>query len=133
MEGKVISRGYYNGQKVVRTELRDTFRATTVWESLGAVPKEAIEWDIINESSSKDIDVSFQEEPDPTAPPYQTLESGGGSPSRLDPGDWRPSMLHIRGTSGEGYFFYFIIAEQNYSDGDSTYQDALREEQEEIP
>lgn len=128
MEGKIASHGYYEGKRVVLVEYRSTFRATDTWEHLGAVPKEALDWDIHNESTANSMDVNYQKIPDPRAPSYQTLESGGGSLSDLDPGDWRPQYVNIRGTMDQGYYFYYVIENQYYDGEQDTYLEATRDD-----
>ena len=107
--GVIRSEGYYKGKLVSRYEIRDTFKADTVWEKLGQVPKDALEWDVCNESAANSLHVNFQRQPDANAPPYHVLTDSRYPYSRYNPGEFRPEMVNVRGTSGQAFYFYYVI------------------------
>jgi hypothetical protein len=128
MLGTKVTVGFYKGKRVKRIEVRDTFKDAN-WRALGGIPAEALEWDIINLSTANQIDVTFQAVIDATDIPYDTIQvATAGTRSTLDPKDWRPEHVSIRGTANQPFNFYYIMAWDEVADGTENYLDALREE-----
>ena len=127
MEGTKVTIGFYKGKRVKRVEVRDTFK-TTDWRSLGGIPAEALEWDIINLSAANVINVNFQGVIDATETPYDVISvTAAGARSTLDPKDWRPEHVNIQGTVNQAFYYYYILSWDEYADGSENYLDALRE------
>lgn len=128
MLGTKTTIGFYKGKRVKRIEFRDTFKDAN-WKSIGGIPAEAIEWDIVNLSTANQIDVNFEGVIDATAPPYDTIQvATAGTRSTLDPKDWRPEHVNIRGTNGQAFYYYYILPYDEYADGTENYLDACREQ-----
>jgi len=127
MDGTKVTIGSYRGKRVKRVEIRDTFRNAS-WRQMGGIPMEALEWDIVNLSTANTIDVNFEGVIDATAPPYEAVSATtAGARSTLDPKDWRPEHVNIRGTSGQAFYYYYILPWDEYADGSENYLDANRE------